>query len=252
MRGMVALGIFATTLSTAVPVASDDAEPAVSLRGSPAAMEQQHRVAREHGLDFYRTRAEILEAVARGDLVELPGNENYEVADFVDLRYAQPEARLFVERTAALYHAACGEPLVVTSAVRAIDEQPPNAHALSVHPAGMAIDLRVSQNEACRDWLEAKMLSLETDRLVNGIREFRPPHYHVAVFPEPYAAYVAAQPTPIPGVEEEEPAIVPTEVEERRTALWAWIIALVVAGLAAGWALRRAVRTPSSKADPKL
>jgi hypothetical protein len=160
-----------------------------SLRGSPAAMLEQNQVAVGHGLPFFRTRAEIRAALERGELVELPGNEDYEVADFVDPPYARPEARLWVERTAALYREACGEPLVVTSAVRAIEDQPPNAHDLSVHPAGIAIDLRVSQTQACREWLEAKLLELEAGNLVNGIRERRPPHYHVAIYPAAYSAY---------------------------------------------------------------
>jgi hypothetical protein len=29
--------------------------------------------------------------------------------------------------------------------------------------------------------------------VLNGIREFRPPHYHIALFPEPYLAHVERQ-----------------------------------------------------------
>lgn len=209
--------------------------PAVSLRGSPAAMAQQHRVALEHGLDFYETEAEILAAVQRGELVELPGDANYEVADFVHLPYAQPAARTWVERTASLYREACDEPLVVTSAVRAIADQPPNAHALSVHPAGMAIDLRVSQTPACREWLEAKLLSLEGEGLINGIRERRPPHYHVAIFPQPYAQYAAAQ----AGAELAEQAAAPEDPVAGRGAGRAWIVALLVAALVAAFVARQ-------------
>jgi len=177
-----------------------------SLRGSPAAMREQHSVAVGHALPFFETREEIRAALERGELVELTGSADYEVADFVDPPYARPEARLFVERTAALYREACGEPLVVTSAVRPIAEQPPNAHDLSVHPAGIAIDLRVSQNAACREWLEAKFLELEEQNLVNGIRERRPPHYHVAIYPAAYTAYVEARTPPAePAAPEELP-----------------------------------------------
>jgi hypothetical protein len=205
--------------------------PPVSLRGSPAAMEQQNRVARAHELRFYRTEAEIVEAVSRGELVDLPGNEDYQVADFVSLPFAQPAARTWVERTAALYREACGEPLVVTSAVRAIANQPPNAHALSVHPAGMAIDLRVSQEPACREWLEAKLTSLEDQGLINGIRERRPPHYHVAVFPEPYLAYAAAQ----RGAEVAEEAAPPEDAAVGQGAGVAWAVVLVLAALVAAF-----------------
>jgi hypothetical protein len=162
-----------------------------TLRGSPGAMREQHSVALQHGLDFYRTAGEIREAAARGDLVPLEGDENYEVADFVSHPYVQPEARLFVERLARQYHEACGQQLVVTSATRAIDEQPWNAHRLSVHPTGMAVDFRVSMEAECREFMEAAMLGMETRGLINGIREFRPPHYHIAIYPYQYAAYAA-------------------------------------------------------------
>lgn len=176
-----------------VPEIETPEGPPVSLRGSPAAMQQQHQVARNHELPFYRTVEEIQDAVARGELVEMYGSEVYEVADFVDLPFLHPAARLFVTRTAAQYHEACGQPLVVTSGVRATTRQPPNAHALSVHPTGIAVDLRVSPVEECRAWLESKMLALEEEGVINGIREFRPPHYHVAVFPAQYMAYVGEQ-----------------------------------------------------------
>ncbi len=106
--------------------------------------------------------------------MELTGDDNYEVADFVDLPYVLGSGRLFVERTAALYRQACGQRLVVTSAVRATEDQPPNAHRLSVHPAGMAVDLRVSPVEQCREWLENKLAALGLGVLLNQRRMNRP------------------------------------------------------------------------------
>jgi hypothetical protein len=183
-----------------------------TLRGSPGAMREQHSVALQHGLDFYRTAGEIQDAAARGDLVALEGDENYEVADFVSHPYVQPEARLFVERLARQYREACGQQLVVTSATRAIDEQPWNAHRLSVHPTGMAIDFRVSTEAECREFMEAAMLGMETRGLINGIREFRPPHYHIAIYPYQYAAYAAER----IAEEEAEAARLAALAEERR------------------------------------
>jgi len=169
------------------------AERGASLRGSPASMQEQNRIAREHSLPFYRSATDILEAVARGDLVELRGNENYAVADFVRFPFLHPDAALFVERLAAQYREACGQRLVVTSGVRPSNGQPANAHALSVHPAGMAVDLRVSDRATCRSWLEASLLAMERQGLLNGIREFRPPHYHIAVFPDQYRSHAEAR-----------------------------------------------------------
>jgi hypothetical protein len=157
-------------------------------------MVQQNQVAKKHGLTFYRTPADIRAGVERGELVELAGNADYDVASFVSHPFLQPAAKLWVERVAAQYRAACGQKLVVTSAVRPANGQPSNAHALSVHPAGMALDLRVSDRAACRTWLESALLGMERRGVINGIREHHPPHYHVAVFPEQYAAWVAKQP----------------------------------------------------------
>jgi nucleoid-associated protein YgaU len=60
-----------------------------------------------------------------------------------------------------------------------------------VHPAGMAVDLRIPTNPTCRRWLENTLVQLDRQGVVSAIRESRPPHYHVAVFPTPYLHYVA-------------------------------------------------------------
>ncbi len=178
--------LLAAALMLALP-AVGSAE--VSLRGSAVGMQVQNRVAKEHGLAFYQTAADIRDAIEAGRLVELVPNENFAVADFVAIPYADPAVVLFVERLSKQYREACGQRLVVTSAVRAVAEQPANAHALSVHPAGMAVDLRVSDSAACREWLENAILGMERKGLVDGIREYHPPHYHVAIFPSQYTAY---------------------------------------------------------------
>jgi Ni/Co efflux regulator RcnB len=163
---------------------------AQTLRGSPQAMQRQHRVALQHDYTFLQTSAQVRRFVEMGLLVHLPGDGNYELAS-VTHPYARPAVKLFVERLAAQYRAACGEKLVVTSLTRPVREQPRNASHLSVHPAGMAVDLRVSGRAACRNWLERTLMSLERQGVLDAIRENRPPHYHVALFPEPYTQYVA-------------------------------------------------------------
>jgi uncharacterized protein YcbK (DUF882 family) len=209
MRRQMITALLALTASGAAATAVEAASP--SLRGSPAAMREQNQVAREHGLTFYRTSEQIHAAAERGDLVRLAGNENYEVADFVRHPFAHPAALLFVERLSAQYHEACGQKLVVTSAVRPADSQPRNSHALSVHPAGMALDLRVSDRALCRAWLEDALMNLERAGVLNGIRERHPPHYHVALYPEQYLAYaaerLAAEAVAAPAVEPEQQAV---------------------------------------------
>lgn len=163
---------------------------AQTLRGSPQAMQRQNRIALEHDYSFLQTSAQVRRFVEIGLLVHLPGNEDYTLAS-VSHPYARPAVKLFVERLAAQYRSACGEKLVVTSLTRPVREQPRNASNLSVHPAGMAVDLRVSGRAACRRWLERTLMSLERQGVLDAIRENRPPHYHVALFPEPYTRYVA-------------------------------------------------------------
>jgi hypothetical protein len=171
-----------------------------SLRGSSASMKHQHGVAREEALAFHRSASEVLERVQIGALVPLAGNNDYQVAN-VTFAYAVPEVRLLIERLSQQYRRACGEPLVVTSLTRPTTNQPRNAHVLSVHPAGMAVDLRVSGKAGCRRWLERTLLSLESAQVLDATRERNPPHYHVAVFPSAYREYVERledrHPTPV-------------------------------------------------------
>lgn len=163
---------------------------AQSLRGSRSSMQSQNRIARDHDYSFMRTSSQVNRFVDLGLLVRLSGNTDYELAR-VSYPYARPAVKLFVERLAAQYHAACGERLVVTSLTRPEAKQPRNASDLSVHPAGMAVDLRISQRAACRKWLESTLLSLEKQGVLDATRERYPPHYHIAVFPNPYDNYVA-------------------------------------------------------------
>jgi len=253
--------ILSLTLAATLGAASTAAANAPSLRGSPAAMVQQNQVAKEHSLNFYRTGQEILSAVERGDLVKLEGNADYSVASFVTFPFLRPEALLFVERISQQYRAACGQKLVVTSAVRPSSAQPSNAHRLSVHPAGMAVDLRVSDRAACREWLESALLGMESRGVLNGIREFRPPHYHVAVFPNQYREYAeermaleSAQQLEASARAEEAAVVDVAEILEEagattalvaageksgRDGLRAAIFALIAIPLGAGMALRK-------------
>jgi hypothetical protein len=160
----------------------------VTLRGSPESMLRQNQVAREHGLDFLRQQADIAAALEKGRLVEIAGNDDYRV--LARNGVALPEVRLFLDRFAADYRRACGTPLVVTSLTRASTRQPANSHPLSVHPAGMAVDLRVPADPACERWMNGELLRLEGEGLLDATREHRPPHFHVALFPQPYLAAV--------------------------------------------------------------
>ena len=162
----------------------------VELRGSPASMVQQHEVARAEGYTFIGAPSQVETMVDKKYLVRIEGNEDYKVSPGVSYPFARPAVAVFLERLSAQYREACGERLVVTSLTRPTSQQPANAHKLSVHPAGMAVDLRISERAACREWLENTLLSLEDKKLLDATRERTPPHYHIAIFPEAYTAYV--------------------------------------------------------------
>jgi len=163
---------------------------AQTLQGSAASLDRQNYQAQAHDFSYLRTPQEVRNFVESGYLVPVTPNRDFTLHQ-VSFPYARPEVRLFIERLAAQYRSACGEQLVVTSLTRPISNQPPNASSRSVHPTGMALDLRRPANARCRQWLESTLLSLEGRGVVEAIYERNPPHYHVAVFPQPYAQYVA-------------------------------------------------------------
>lgn len=161
-----------------------------SLGGSRASLDRQGAQAAAHDFTYLETPGDVRRFVNGGYLVPVVPNQDLDLHD-VSYPYARPEARLFVERLAAQYRSACGEKLVVTSLTRPLSDQPWNASDQSVHPTGMAIDLRRSNRSACRNWLESTILSLEGRGVLEATRERRPPHYHVAIFPTQYRAYVS-------------------------------------------------------------
>ena len=105
--------------------------------------------------------------------------------------------KTFVERLGSQYRNACGERLVVTSLTRPASRQPRNASPLSVHPTGMAADLRASSRPACRAFLEKTLLTLEARGVLEATRERRPPHYHVSLYPQQYARYLTGRGTTV-------------------------------------------------------
>jgi len=169
-----------------LPAASASAS---ELGGSRATLREVYEIAKEHDFTFLRTAAQVKEYVAQERLVEVVENEHLAMSK-VSFPYTRPIIKTFIERLAEQFHRVTGEKLVVTSLTRPTSLQPRNSSRWSVHPAGMAVDLRVPQDAAGRKWLEETLLDLETGNLLDVTRERRPPHYHVAVFPEAYEAYV--------------------------------------------------------------
>ena len=154
---------------------------AQSLRGSHASVNLMYTRAVRNGLDFYETSGEVRRAVVRGELVALNGNANFTVHN-VRTPYVRPRTRAFIADLAVDYRRACGEPMVVTSATRPMSRKLANASSLSVHPTGMAVDLRRPKGR-CLTWLRRTLLAAERRGEIEATEERRPPHFHVAVLP---------------------------------------------------------------------
>lgn len=174
------------------PLLLPGAAEAQSLRGSRTSVNRMYHHAVNHGIYFYKTSDGIRRAAKRGSFVRLRGNANYATAG-VSHPYVRSETLTFVERLSAQYRRACGERLVVTSAARPKSMRLSNGVTRSVHPTGMAVDLRKSRNGRCRSWLRRTLVDLEGSGLIEATEEHRPPHFHVAVFPAPYARYVQSR-----------------------------------------------------------
>lgn len=176
---VVVLGIVSTT------------SRAQSLHGSQHSVRYAYAYAHHHDLDLYRTASDVRRAVRDGDLVRLKPNGHYTLHR-VSYPYVTPTTRTFVERLAGQYYQACGAPLEITSAVRPTRRQPANSSPMSVHPAGIALDLH-RPTGTCLTWLRHTLLTLESEGVVDATEERHPPHFHVIVFGEPYRRYLASR-----------------------------------------------------------
>ena len=181
--------LVALALAGAVAVLAPGAGEAQTLRGSRSSVDRMYNQARSHALPFYRNPRGVRAAAADGELVRLSGNSNYRVVG-VTYPYALATTRTFVQRLAEQYRDVCGEKLVVTSAMRPSSFRLFNSVDKSVHPAGMAVDIRIPGKSRCRSWLRQRLLHLESQGVAEATEERRPPHFHVAVFPGPYRRYV--------------------------------------------------------------
>ncbi len=175
--------LLACLLACLLAAAAVPAFAAPSLQPTRAGLLRQSSGAREAGMTYLENDGQVHDFVRQGLLVTMRGNSDYYIHPDVRHTAARPEVKAFVERLANQYRDACDEKLVVTSLVRPRNRQPWNSDPLSVHPTGMAVDLRISASSACRRWLEKTLLELEGEGLVEAARERVVPHYHVVIFP---------------------------------------------------------------------
>ena len=184
--------VLAVAGAIAAPAMAAAADVRTELRGSRASIRHQHEAARSADLTFLRTPAQVRDFVEKERLEKVTATADLDIVK-ASFPYTRPVVKTFIERLAEQYRAATGFKLVVTSLIRPTSRQPRNASPYSVHPTGIAVDFRVPPTAAARAWLENTLLSLEGRGLLDVTRERRPPHYHVAVFPDEYEPYVTAR-----------------------------------------------------------
>lgn len=181
LRSPVARRLFACALlSAALPAATLGAQ---TLRGSRAAVDRAFHTAKRHELPFVRSRREIERRARQGDYVRLSATRSMRLKG-VTTPYVRPVTRAFIGTFAARYRKACGAPLVVTSAMRPTSMQLANSTQKSVHPTGMALDLRAPSG-SCRNWMRRELLAYEKRGVVDATEERRPAHFHVVVYRAP-------------------------------------------------------------------
>jgi hypothetical protein len=161
-------------------------EPA-ELHGSKESVEKMYSFAVSHRMPFYLTPTNVDKAIADGRLVALTGDSTYELTRGVGFSYATREAKQFVLAFAPQYLAACGVPLTVTSAARPMSRQPHNANPHSVHPTGIAVDIRRPPPGPCLTWVRGALADLEARGVIEATEEHHPVHLHVAVLMQPGA-----------------------------------------------------------------
>jgi hypothetical protein len=177
MRLLPALLLGLGTASVVAPHAA-----AQSLRGSAASVDLMYERAQDDDLTFYRTPSAVRTAIDDGLLVPVPLGSDVAIAHGVRHPYVLPSTRDWLTEFAHRYRDRCGDALVVTSGARSLAEQPRNGSAKSVHPTGMAVDLR-RPTGTCLRWLRTALLSEERAGVVEATEERHPRHFHVAVFP---------------------------------------------------------------------
>jgi hypothetical protein len=158
--------------------------PGATLRGSRTAVDNAYDAAQRAGLAFTNSRHEVERAAAVGAYVRLGNGSNYTLKG-VGVPYVRPATRDFLADFGARHRTACGEPMVVTSAMRPTTVRLRNSVEKTVHPTGMAVDLRAPRGTRCRDWMRRELLVLERDGLIDATEERRPVHFHVVVFRAP-------------------------------------------------------------------
>jgi len=164
---------------------------AQSLKSTRDSVAWEYLYAERHGLTFIPDTETVFLFIEGGVLVSLYDNPHLKIDDDVAFPYVLPTTKRFVDWFESKYRSECGTELTVTSGTRPYKEQPPNASRISAHPTGMVVDLRVPRDKECLAWFEETLRTLKSQNVIDVIQEEKPPHYHMAVYPDWHVEYLA-------------------------------------------------------------
>ena len=147
--------------------------------------EQQRSFALSKGLPLASNEAEYRALIANGTFVRLESGPYLQV--LAGRPYVRAETAQFVQQMAQSYSGAgCGR-MIVIGAGRLTTEIYENSSPFTVHPFGMAVDIRTNArfgiSTTCADWLRAYAKEKEAELLADGTHELDPEHLHLVVVP---------------------------------------------------------------------
>lgn len=165
------------------------------LRGSHDSLLRQNEEIDRLKLTRIPDDQQLEELELRGDLVALHESHALAIAPNLEMnrRFCRPWTREFVEDLSQAFYAEFHQPIMITSAVRTVDQQarlqrwnhnaaPIDGDTASSHLAGLTVDIGkrpMSMRE--RAWVSQYVLRLQNLGLVEAAEERRQACYHIMV-----------------------------------------------------------------------
>ncbi|MEO5936430.1 MAG: DUF5715 family protein [Terriglobales bacterium] len=176
------------------------------LRGSHESMLRQNEEINRLQLLRIEDEAQLEELIVKQELVEIEETRALRVAANLEdgRRYCRPWTLSFLQDLSTAFHAKFKTPIQVNSAVRTMEQQkklrrrnrnaaPEFGETASSHLAGITVDIsKRGLTRAQRKWLDAYLLELRSQNLIEAAEERRQPVYHIMVS-ERYDGYRDAQ-----------------------------------------------------------
>ncbi len=161
------------------------------LGGELSSSERQLAYTKANAIPLISSNADYWELVRRGYLVSLR-HPDLEVG--AKRPHVLPTTARFIYEIAEQFRTAgCGR-LRINDATRLVSERPKNGSPYSVHPAGMALDVRViNLSERCYAELNRLLHTAEAELQADVTREYKPEHFHVVVIPYEEVRFIQLQ-----------------------------------------------------------